>query len=188
MIELRCASNSRISEPSFVMKDGTSPRFFMSIIVFSFSSSSSSSLIQATPSDYDYDYEDDFKLKTLRHSKYFRPIGLPQHHSGDNQNHGRPKRGREWFMQKEIGPGHRAQRNEIVEQHDLARAPIAERVVPECIGNHAAKQDAECQHPETPGVDGDAAHSNLSQPERHQPNPRHPHRVRRDFRPAQAGA
>src|ERR1039457_4115411 len=33
MTELRCASNSRISEPSFVMKDGTSPRFFMSIIL-----------------------------------------------------------------------------------------------------------------------------------------------------------
>src|ERR1035437_7733512 len=33
MTELRCASNSWISEPSFVMKDGTSPRFFMSIIL-----------------------------------------------------------------------------------------------------------------------------------------------------------
>jgi len=143
-------------------------------------------------SSFDYENEDededDFKLKPFRHSKHFRPIGLPQHHSGDNQNHCRPKRGREWFMQKEPCPGHRAQGNEIVEQHDLARAPMTERVVPERVGNHAAEQDAECQHTQTTGVDGDAAHSNFSQPERHQPNPRHPHRVRRDFHSAQAGA
>src|SRR6266516_3579435 len=33
--ELRCASNSRISEPSFLVKGGTSSRFFTSMLFFS---------------------------------------------------------------------------------------------------------------------------------------------------------
>src|ERR1039457_6755620 len=147
MTELRCASNSRISEPSFVMKDGVSPRFLMSIIVFFV-------LVLVLEFSSGFEDEDDCDLKSFRHAKYFRPIRLPQHHAGDDQNHCRPKRGREWFMQKEIGPGHRAHRNEIVEQYVLARAPMAERVVPERVGNHSAEQDAECQHAQTPGVDG----------------------------------
>src|SRR6516164_414227 len=119
MGELRWASSSRISEPSLVMNGGTSARFLMSM-------------------DFN-----ECSLEVLHRSGNFRPIRLPDDDTGDNQNHRHPKRGRDRFMQEKVRPAHCTERNQVIEQHHLAGAPAAKRVVPKRVGNHPATNNAE---------------------------------------------
>src|SRR5437899_2050563 len=99
MAEFRCASSSRISEPSFVMKAGTSFKFFTSI-------------------GGGFKHERMKPKSSNRASLWYLKLGLSlevgagslelrlsQRHAGGNQNHRDPKRRGHSLAQPEVRPG-----------------------------------------------------------------------------------
>jgi hypothetical protein len=70
------------------------------------------------------------------------PPPLSQNHARHNQHHRRPKSLRDRFPKANPSPGHRAERDKIVEQQHLAGRPMFQRCVPKRIGHHAAGHQA----------------------------------------------
>ncbi|MDB6067612.1 MAG: hypothetical protein JWR26_3820 [Pedosphaera sp.] len=68
--------------------------------------------------------------------------GLAEDDAGHDQEHGEPKGGGYDFAEKEMGPGHGAEGDEVVEEKDFAGGPVAQAVVPKRVCDDTATNKA----------------------------------------------
>lgn len=123
-------------------------------------------------------------------AKYFLPIRLSDQHTRHDQDHRQPKRGRDRFVEKNVGPGHGADRNQVVEQIDFARFPVAQCVVPKREGNDAARQNTKEVNEHEISADNEGAVRDLAQADFNnrkgqKKDSRPPKSLRRNFRAGQ---